>query len=186
VERVLGTGAAQVLAKAFLVVRLLLLVAKHLLRFVVGSIGIFLVGWLVARGVGALRTDLQAMISDNGSYFIYAAIGLWGLWGLKEVLHELNRHKTQDPSRAIPTASKEVIPVSVKHVVYYRDKGRCRRCWMASDLGYEHVIPLSHGGSNSANNVELLCGSCSAQPNANRYVYLEDRRLGSRRRGRKR
>jgi hypothetical protein len=121
--------------------------------------------------------SLQSVVSDNAPYFVYAAVGLWGLWELKELVCGIKREVLRDPPRKIPSVSRQAIPLSVKHVVYYREKGKCRHCGVAFDLGYEHIIPLSHGGSNSVGNVELLCGICNAQSKDNPYGYLEERHL---------
>lgn len=179
VERVLGARVASTLTRALLVARPLLVVGTHLLYFVLGCVVIFFMGWLIALTAIAIRPDLQDVVNENASYFIYAAMGLWGLWQLIETVRELRWGVRHDPIRAIPSASKWIIPLSIKYVVYYREEGRCRRCAKASGLGYDHIVPMERGGRNEANNIELLCGSCIAKPKAYRYVYPENRRLSS-------
>ena len=53
------------------------------------------------------------------------------------------------------------IPSRVKKHVLKRDKGRCSQCGSKKHLEYEHIIPLSEGGSNTAGNVKLLCQECN-------------------------
>ena len=53
------------------------------------------------------------------------------------------------------------IPDEVKREVWDRDGGRCARCSAAEYLEFDHIIPHSRGGANSANNVQLLCRKCN-------------------------
>jgi HNH endonuclease/Bifunctional DNA primase/polymerase, N-terminal len=53
------------------------------------------------------------------------------------------------------------IPDDVKHLVWIRDNGRCRRCGSANELQFDHIIPLALGGGDSAENVQVLCGPCN-------------------------
>jgi len=53
------------------------------------------------------------------------------------------------------------IPVNVKREVWRRDGGRCSRCGSGERLEFDHIIPYSKGGSNTARNIELLCQDCN-------------------------
>jgi hypothetical protein len=53
------------------------------------------------------------------------------------------------------------VPQDVKIAVSVRDGGRCRHCGSTDQLHFDHVIPVSRGGTNTAANVQLLCGSCN-------------------------
>lgn len=55
----------------------------------------------------------------------------------------------------------EPIPADTRLFVWRRDGGRCRNCGSDRDLHFDHIIPRSMGGSNLAENVELLCGRCN-------------------------
>lgn len=53
------------------------------------------------------------------------------------------------------------IPDEVKREVWDRDGGRCVKCGKSDYLEFDHTIPHARGGSNSANNVQILCRRCN-------------------------
>jgi len=53
------------------------------------------------------------------------------------------------------------IPEEVRIFVWRRDQGKCASCGSRQDIEYDHMIPVSKGGNNSARNVELLCSKCN-------------------------
>ena len=59
--------------------------------------------------------------------------------------------------------SREPISDEVKIFVWRRDRGRCVKCGSGENLEFDHIIPLSKGGSNTARNIQLLCESATAR-----------------------
>jgi len=59
--------------------------------------------------------------------------------------------------------SREPIPEEVKFVVWRRDGGRCVKCGSKENLEFDHIIPLSKGGSNTERNIQLLCEKCNRE-----------------------
>jgi Holliday junction DNA helicase RuvB len=57
--------------------------------------------------------------------------------------------------------SRAAIPSEVRREVWRRDGGRCVKCGSRENLEYDHIIPGSKGGSNTARNIELLCEACN-------------------------
>ena len=53
----------------------------------------------------------------------------------------------------------ELSPI-VRFAVWCRDRGRCVDCGIADDVGYDEILPPENGGSRTAANVELRCGTC--------------------------
>ena len=54
----------------------------------------------------------------------------------------------------------------VRREVWRRDQGRCTKCGSQRKLEYEHIIPHSKGGSNTARNIQLLCENCNRKKHA--------------------
>lgn len=57
--------------------------------------------------------------------------------------------------------SNRHIPSSVKIAVWRRDLGKCIDCGSREKLEYDHLIPVSKGGSNTDRNIQLLCQNCN-------------------------
>lgn len=56
---------------------------------------------------------------------------------------------------------REQIPEEVRIAVWRRDEGKCVKCDSRDKLEYDHIIPVSKGGSNTVRNIELLCEACN-------------------------
>ena len=62
---------------------------------------------------------------------------------------------------------RETIPEEVRIAVWRRDEGKCSRCGNRKNLEYDHIIPISKGGSNTVRNIELLCEECNRRKKDN-------------------
>jgi predicted restriction endonuclease len=60
--------------------------------------------------------------------------------------------------RPIKSKVSRSIPKSIKVQVY---DGKCNNCGKMHDLEYDHIKKFSHGGTNAADNIQLLCKSCN-------------------------
>ena len=63
--------------------------------------------------------------------------------------------------------NRERIPENVRRAVWRRDQGKCARCGGRDKIEYDHIIPISEGGGNTARNIELLCQQCNRSKGAN-------------------
>ena len=56
---------------------------------------------------------------------------------------------------------REPIPEDVRIAAWRRDEGKCVQCDSNERLEYDHIIPVSKGGSNTVRNIQLLCETCN-------------------------
>ena len=76
----------------------------------------------------------------------------------------LKRAKTlMEQEKVILSARREKIPDDIKIFVWRRDEGKCVKCGSKESLEFDHIIPLSKGGSNTARNIQLLCEKCNRE-----------------------
>ncbi len=63
--------------------------------------------------------------------------------------------------------SREPIPEEVRFAVWRRDDGHCVKCGSNKNLEFDHIIPVSKGGSNTERNIQLLCLTCNREKSNN-------------------
>ena len=51
---------------------------------------------------------------------------------------------------------------SVRKDVMMRDNYQCQYCGSTENLVIDHIFPFSRGGSNEADNLQVLCASCNS------------------------
>jgi len=131
---------------------------------------------------------LQYFLADYGIFWVIALLWvlLIGVFGtVMEVREKFNEQRlpkqqvTQRRSAYYPPRPashkkptpyrREPISKSVKMYVWQRDGGRCVECGSREKLEYDHIIPLSRGGSNTDRNLQLLCEPCN-RSKANKWV----------------
>jgi len=62
--------------------------------------------------------------------------------------------------------TRMAISSQVRREVWRRDGGVCVKCGNRRNLEYDHIVPVSKGGSNTARNIELLCETCNRSKSA--------------------
>lgn len=72
---------------------------------------------------------------------------------------------SSETGRTVP--KRETIRAAVKRSVWRRDEGKCVECGSNENLEFDHIIPVSKGGSNTERNLQLLCEPCNRNKGAN-------------------
>jgi len=69
----------------------------------------------------------------------------------------------QDPmDQRDPLQPGYITPV-VRRKVWIRNKGQCAACGSRKDLQYDYIEPISEGGHNTLDNLQLLCKTCNQE-----------------------
>lgn len=86
---------------------------------------------------------------------------------LNKIKAKISR-KAQELYGGIPSDDeREPISDEVKLFVWQRDSGKCVKCGSKERLEFDHIIPLSKGGSNTERNIQLLCEKCNREKSDN-------------------
>jgi hypothetical protein len=121
---------------------------------------------------GSLSKSLERKLDG---FFSYSGLA----YSIKDGLEQIDRllveieifietHTDTDHTETKET-KREAISAEDKRFVWKRDDGRCVKCGSQNRLEFDHIIPVSKGGSNTARNLQLLCESC----NRRKYVSLD-------------
>jgi len=81
----------------------------------------------------------------------------------QEIRKELIREEFSD----LKIDNRSSIPEEIRHEIWRRDQGQCVKCGSKENLEFDHIIPISKGGSNTVRNIELLCENCNREKSDN-------------------
>ena len=77
----------------------------------------------------------------------------------RRIERAMSRLELEDADQ--PRQERKSISGDVKTFVWRRDGGQCVECGSREKLEFDHIIPISMGGSNTARNLQLLCETCN-------------------------
>jgi hypothetical protein len=105
--------------------------------------------------------DGGSLSSQAAPYVVQALIGALAGLGVAIALLRVWRAPA-----SVPAPRREAIPERVRHEVWRRDRGTCVQCGSRQRLEFDHIIPVSRGGSNTTRNLELRCEPCNRRKGA--------------------
>lgn len=80
------------------------------------------------------------------------------------------RYYTEDlklsKEKGVVNENSRYIKQRTKDQVWRRDQGKCVNCGSNKKLEFDHIIPVSKGGSSGYRNVQLLCENCNRRKSA--------------------
>lgn len=81
---------------------------------------------------------------------------------IANTLVRIDRRQILDSRRG-----RSPIPQHVRAEVWRRDGGRCKECGLdgsgGASLEFDHIIPISRGGADTVENLQVLCRRCNGQ-----------------------
>lgn len=89
-----------------------------------------------------------------------------GLWEREGNAWRFTIDPAYDLWRIDRGVSRRKIPTEVRQFVMERDQNACRRCGATDDLALDHIFPWSRGGSDRAENLQVLCQPCNSSKGA--------------------
>ncbi len=134
-----------------------------------------------------IHLDEDFLVSDDLFDLTHEAWSRYDLWLYQNALYGVSRGYTEKQGKLLVLGSADSgrqkferlsakfskeqsehikhertrIPENVRIEVWRRDQGKCAGCGSRVNLEYDHIVPVSRGGSNTARNVELLCEACN-------------------------
>jgi hypothetical protein len=140
------------------------------------GLGVLVIVVLVA---GALSTILQPVVGDTIASLVGVVVFLGSFVAMGYTWYKGSRSALLSPpartqggfiaKRPSRRAYRQSIPRGVRNLVFLRDGGHCQLCGAVHNLEIAHIIPLSRGGSNTPQNLQVLCATCNRRK-GNRYV----------------
>lgn len=105
--------------------------------------------------------ELRSSGKGGGTYLIFndseLALGI-----LQAAVNKANQTLVCKPDLNL----NRHIPRDVRQRVWQRYGGKCVECGADQYLEFDHIVPVAKGGSNSDNNVQLLCRGCNSTKSA--------------------
>tara|TARA_B100001057_G_scaffold57880_1_gene51282 strand:+ start:162 stop:755 length:594 start_codon:yes stop_codon:yes gene_type:complete len=75
--------------------------------------------------------------------------------------------RDKNPDLFFMGVKRHSISSDLRKIVFNRDGGKCVKCGSKENIHFDHIIPVSKGGSTTLKNLELLCQDCNLSKSDN-------------------
>lgn len=138
---------------------------------IVESIRLFAYDYLPKKNIGKYSDEDIAMSifwNGNPSALVQALIDVGWIkpdptFRLKLVGWSWKKGNAKTRRRERMRTAGGVIPQHIRHRIFERDGRRCLSCKSMEDLTIDHIIPISHDGTNEDSNLQTLCRTCNGR-----------------------
>ena len=79
----------------------------------------------------------------------------------RELERKVQQEMVESGELIMEGSKRRHIPHSIVSEVYHRDGGKCVLCGSTDNLLLDHIIPVSKGGADTAENLQVLCQKCN-------------------------
>lgn len=115
-----------------------------------GSVGIYTNEINYKNGLNVFFASNKKELVDDSKIYVYEQIR-------KEKIDQLSKKKTS-------TTKRKAFTKSIRHEVFKKCNYRCVECGATKDqtsLHIDHILPISKGGNDELNNLQILCQACN-------------------------
>lgn len=67
------------------------------------------------------------------------------------------------PAVHLGGVARPAIPAAVRRAVMERDGATCQECGSKNSPSLDHIVPFSHGGPDTVENLRVLCRPCNSR-----------------------
>jgi len=85
---------------------------------------------------------------------------------MPEMAKTLFENGLRDYDNRYRPRERKRIPPDVRQKVLDRDGGCCQECGDEENLAVDHIMPISKGGSDCMDNLQILCRACNSSKGA--------------------
>ncbi len=122
--------------------------------------------------------DICELLKDNKECKIFNLFG-FNMIAPVELIEFIKKNKVNNMNYFFKNGKNNNKHISnkVKEEVWIRDYGKCIECGSKENLQFDHIIPLSKGGNNTVDNIQILCRNCNLKKSNNININKEEVKL---------
>ena len=88
--------------------------------------------------------------------------GAWVTEVIEDALRDQGFQRYRPDPKARNTNSRKPVSQGKVVIAMQKSNGLCVRCGATERLEVDHIVPVSRGGTNEIDNLQMLCKSCNA------------------------